>query len=375
MNAALALAAGLASWHGTSWGAVAVSVKRKELIEVQRQLESKKREILEFRKQESLLKQDLSKLATLNSESERRIKALQAKIRESENRKNALKAHLGALHLAEGRWRGVLTEELRGRQRRREAESGLYGRGGLWRELFVRAAILEKVRYIEGVRGVQRKTEADAALLRRLSADLEAKKLGARAEQRDRESLYIKKKEIYQETAAKLEQIEKSIRELQDSAMALSRLLRALESKSPYKAPEGPVPLAEPKNSLPWPAKGRVVSFFGRRNVQELNTWVIQQGIRLATAARAPVHPVKAGKIIFSGPFRSYGRVLIVDHGQAFYTIYGQLGAVLKRKGDWVRPAEAIAEAGQAEGEGVVYFEVRQSGDALDPLDWLMRQP
>ena len=42
--------------------------------------------------------------------------------------------------------------------------------------------------------------------------------------------------------------------------------------------------------------------------------------------AGAPVQAVDGGKVIFAGPFRSYGQVLIVDHGSNFFSIYGELG-------------------------------------------------
>ncbi|MBI4425275.1 MAG: peptidoglycan DD-metalloendopeptidase family protein, partial [Elusimicrobia bacterium] len=195
-----------------------------------------------------------------------------------------------------------------------------------------------------------------------------------------RETLLERTEAAFRETRGKVEAAARSLRELQDSALALTRLVRALEKKSPYRIPGERIPLAEAPHSLPWPAEGRVVASFGREPVRELNTVIIHQGIRIATEPGAPVRPVKAGKVIFAGPFRSYGKVLIVDHGQGFYTIYGRLGALAKGKGDAVTPEETIAAAGEPEARagskpepgGVVYFEVRQSGEALDPIQWLV---
>lgn len=357
-----------------------LSAKRRELVEIQNQLESKKREIDGFRRQEYELHREVSKLKVRTEESRRKMSELEGRIRDAESKKLALRERASALQLAEGRWRGVLEEEVRGYQQLPVDDTAYYGVRGVWDEALRRAAILEKVHYLEGVRGTRKTTEAAVAEAKRQAAALEAKGQGARAEHRSRETLYRRTQAVYRETHGKVELMQRAIRELQDSALALTRLLRTLEKKSPYRRLGERVPLAELPKSLPWPADGRVISTFGRRSLKELGTVVINQGIRIATAAGAIVRPVKAGTVIFAGPFRSYGQVLIVDHGQAFYTIYGQLGELRAKKGDEVAPESPIALAGEPEprpgdgsrsGGGVVYFEVRQSGEALDPARWL----
>ncbi|MBI5200858.1 MAG: peptidoglycan DD-metalloendopeptidase family protein [Elusimicrobia bacterium] len=354
-----------------------ISAKRQELIDIQHQLESKKREIENYRKEEFDLHKEVSKLKSETEESRRKMSELEGRIRDAESKKRSLRERVSALKLAEGRWRGVLQEEVRGYQEVPVDDSSYYGTRGVWAEALRRAAILEKVQYLEGVKGSRLSTEAAVSEAKRLAATLEAKGQGVRAEHRTRETLYQKTQESYRETHGKVETMQRAIRELQDSALALTRLLRTLEKKSPYRISAGErVPLAEPAKSLPWPAEGRLLSRFGREPLKDLGTVVIHQGIRIGTEANAAVKPVKAGTVIFAGPFRSYGQVLIVDHGQAFYTIYGQLGEVRAKKGDDVVPEQVIALAGEPESRanapgGVVYFEVRQSGEALDPLRWL----
>ena len=86
-------------------------------------------------------------------------------------------------------------------------------------------------------------------------------------------------------------------------------------------------------------------------------------------APGAPVKAVAAGKVIFAGPFRSYGRVIIVDHGAGFFSVYGGLGEMEKDKGDAARKGETLARAG-----GRLYLELRRGADALDPLAWLEKR-
>jgi septal ring factor EnvC (AmiA/AmiB activator) len=131
-----------------------------------------------------------------------------------------------------------------------------------------------------------------------------------------------------------------------------------------------------PRHSLPWPAEGRVLTGFGREKDKDLGTWIVRQGLTLATAPSAPVTPVAPGRVIFAGPFRSYGQVIIVDHGGGFFSVYGGLGRILKGKGSDAPAGEPIATAGAAKdgSGGRVYLEIRRGTQALDPAAWLERQ-
>ena len=65
--------------------------------------------------------------------------------------------------------------------------------------------------------------------------------------------------------------------------------------------------------------------------------------------------------------------MIIIDHGDSYYTIYAHLEALSKQKGDYVNAGEDIAtvgETGSIEGP-MLHFEVRYHGKPLDPLDWL----
>lgn len=356
------------------------SAKRRELANIQRQLEQKKKEIDEFRREADSAKHDMSRLAGQASSSRRKVQQLEDKIREAQKMKAELKERLGALQLAENQWQDVLKDELASYHRQRMRQFDYFGRGELWEESFRRSAIAEKSAYVEGLHGYRKKAEAAATAARKDASKLLLKSETARAEYQSRESLYRQKKEAYLESRQKLAQTQRAVQELQDSALALTHLLRALEKKtappsSPYR-PKMDAALSEPPHSFPWPVEGRIVRSFGKQLVPELNTWVIHQGIRMTTESGSVVKVVKSGKIIFVGPFRSYGQVMIVDHGGAFYTIYGLLGETFKRKGDRVRASEPLASVGRPEsGEGgTFYFEMRQSGDALDPMHWLQRR-
>ena len=369
-------AMGIASCVYAQGPSASVATKRRELQEVERQLEQKKIEIERYQRETERLQRDVSQLTGEKSHWQSRIKGFERLVGEAEQKRAELKARIGALELAEDRWHGVLSREINGYLKERLLESDYFGSDDVWDRAFRRAAIMEKVVFIRGLGGTRMSAEIAANEARDRSIQLQTKTAIAVAERQQRESLLREKQQAFLETQEKVARTQKDVAELRDSAAALTHLVRALERKSYGRGRKIPpaTAFAQAPHSLPWPADGRVVAGFGRQFIPELKTYVIHQGIRLSTLPNAPVHPVRSGKVIFAGPFRSYGSVIIVDHGKSFYTIYGKLGRTLKKPGERVDVADTLGTAANDGPAGSLYFEMRQSADALDPLAWLRRR-
>ena len=82
----------------------------------------------------------------------------------------------------------------------------------------------------------------------------------------------------------------------------------------------------------------------------------------------AQVRAVFPGKVVFSGKIGGYGQLLILDHGDQYYSLVGQLGEVLKKEGDEVKEGEVIARSSL--DNNPVYFEIRQRHIAVNPVPW-----
>ncbi|OQA31763.1 MAG: Murein hydrolase activator EnvC precursor [Betaproteobacteria bacterium ADurb.Bin341] len=70
---------------------------------------------------------------------------------------------------------------------------------------------------------------------------------------------------------------------------------------------------------------------------------------------------------------RSFGNLLIIDHGDAYLSIYGNNETLLKQVGEEVKGGDAIAHVGNSGGnpETGLYFELRHQGQPLDPMKWV----
>ena len=129
------------------------------------------------------------------------------------------------------------------------------------------------------------------------------------------------------------------------------------------------------KGLLSWPVKGRIVSFYGPYRDEKTDVVNFQSGINIKAERGEPIRAVTGGYTIFSSWFKGFGNMLIVDHGNHYYTVYAHLEEMFKVKGDRVEKNEVIAtvgDSGSLAGPGL-HFEIRHHGKPVDPLDWINR--
>jgi septal ring factor EnvC (AmiA/AmiB activator) len=88
------------------------------------------------------------------------------------------------------------------------------------------------------------------------------------------------------------------------------------------------------------------------------------------------VRAVQGGRIAFAGRLPGYGNLIIIDHSYSYYSLYGHCAELLVKSGDFVRPDQPVAVAGDSGSlVGIsVYFEIRFQTKPVDPLQWLSRR-
>jgi septal ring factor EnvC (AmiA/AmiB activator) len=95
-------------------------------------------------------------------------------------------------------------------------------------------------------------------------------------------------------------------------------------------------------------------------------------GIEFQAPPGTSVRAVAAGRVAFSDRYGSYGRLVIVDHGDAYYTAYAGLGSVEVRVGDELSAFARIGSIAAGSGSGAaLYFELRKGTKTLPPRPWL----
>lgn len=129
------------------------------------------------------------------------------------------------------------------------------------------------------------------------------------------------------------------------------------------------------KGLLKMPVQGKIVNFFGPQKNSRFNVTVFRSGIDIQVDPGAIIRTVFAGRVMYADWFKGYGNLIIVDHGDSYYTVYAHLEELLKKTGDYVNTGEEIATVGDTAlmAEPVLHFEVRHHGTPLDPLEWVMQ--
>ena len=116
-----------------------------------------------------------------------------------------------------------------------------------------------------------------------------------------------------------------------------------------------------------WPVKAPLTSRFGLRGNRP------HEGIDLGAPAGTPIYAAEAGRVIHSGRFGAYGKVVILKHAGAYRSVYAHARKLFVAKGDFVERGQKIAEVG-ATGRATgphLHFEIRRGDTPHDPLAYL----
>jgi murein hydrolase activator len=135
----------------------------------------------------------------------------------------------------------------------------------------------------------------------------------------------------------------------------------------PLPRPNSAVALAA-KGSAPYllPVKGQVVTGLGELS----DTGVRARGVTLNCAPATDAIAPATGRVLFAGPFRAYGGVVIIDHGKGWTSSITGLGAIGVRVGDRIAQGARIGRAIDRQGARVT-VELRRKGEPMDLIQLL----
>jgi len=179
------------------------------------------------------------------------------------------------------------------------------------------------------------------------------------------------------ERAALLERVQgeerlyrQALREVESAAAEMSTALQEMKRTPP---PDKAAAFARHKGRLPLPLDGRILQGFGTSK-GKYGTLIHSTGIQIEVTEEAEVKAVAEGSVILTGSFKGYDNIVIVDHGDQYYSLVSNLAAITAMNGDRVQAGTVLGLArkqdGGLVGEGL-HFEIRRGGEPLDPLEWL----
>ena len=205
---------------------------------------------------------------------------------------------------------------------------------------------LEKKKYHE-------KLENDVEELTRARSNQERKGLEILHAKREKQAFLqvVRRQKVQQR---------KWIRELEERARELQMLIEKLERGTREKGIYD-LNFKGHRGRLSLPVHGNIITEKHGR------------GIIIEAPKDSPVRAVFSGRVIYSGWFEGYGNIIILDHGDKYYTVSAHASKVIKRVNERVTKGETIAlvgDSGSIRGP-CLYFEIRHRGKPENPLEWL----
>lgn len=118
-----------------------------------------------------------------------------------------------------------------------------------------------------------------------------------------------------------------------------------------------------------WPVRGRILRSFGQET-RSYNTSVVSNGIDIAVKEGSNVVAVDDGEVIFSDRYGAQGKLVIIDHKNGYFSLYGYNKDLLVQRGAKVKRGQTIAKSGAtgSANEPSLHFELRKDGRAINPL-------
>ncbi len=126
------------------------------------------------------------------------------------------------------------------------------------------------------------------------------------------------------------------------------------------------------RGSIRWPASGQVVREFGIETHQQYGTQITSEGITVVTPPSQDVCASAPGVVMFACEYLSMGTMVILDHLDGYYSIYGHLGQVIVSISDEIAEGSQLGRTGSIPGgQPGYYFEIRRGGEPVNPAEYL----
>ena len=114
------------------------------------------------------------------------------------------------------------------------------------------------------------------------------------------------------------------------------------------------------------PARGKIITAYGEQVVKGVSA----KGITIRTRNGAQVIAPFDGSVIFSGPFRGYGNLIIIEHGDGYLSLLAGLENMDVELGQMLLAGEPVGQMPE-DGDAKLYMEIRKDNQPIDPLAWI----
>jgi septal ring factor EnvC (AmiA/AmiB activator) len=143
---------------------------------------------------------------------------------------------------------------------------------------------------------------------------------------------------------------------------------KAADTQVASAAPFATGRMGEARGQMPMPAVGKITGQYG----EPTSSGISRRGIDIETRPGAQVIAPNDGKVVFAGPFRAYGLLLIIEHSEGYHTLLAGLSRIDTSVGQRLLSGEPVGIMDPAaDAAPSLYVELRRNGQPINPLPWL----
>jgi septal ring factor EnvC (AmiA/AmiB activator) len=369
-----------------------VTSEQKKLQQTQQRLKEERAKAAAARARETSLLAELEQI-------ERRLAEKQAEVHRLEGKIKRTQADITILRVEIGRLEGQRAGQEEALARRLRAMYRVHAQGGALpvilsnddpvaratavRHLTSLAAL--DARLIQEYRGTSEKLADRKGREEVRQRELAGLHADAQREQAEVDREAAKRRTLLAKVRDERAYHERMVGELTEASRRLEAFIRELQAKQKRLAkvppPKGGI---EPpgvgfgtlRGRLPWPTDGRIVAAYGAQVHPRFGTRTFRNGVDIEAPEGKDVAAVYAGHVIYTGWFKGYGNLIILDHGNEYYTLYAHVAEIEVKEGEDVRQGQRIGTVGDTGSLAGprLYFEVRYQGKAQDPAEWLRQR-
>ncbi len=362
------------------------AASKEELASIERQAKEKEAQLKKYKAREAALSKELKALTQKQKQTEQLAVKISSDIEGMQTKSSLMRQHREVVQSNLPLWQNIMKQEFSNYAIERILGEKYYNSSELTRALALSSTLKTHAVFMQKLSDEIENTQKEIEGYKEKQESLLARRDKLEEEKSAIQGNYIKKKEDLQQAHALYEKASKDLKELKASAAQLQKILKEAEARRKAEQKrtgqkQTGAKLNIGRNSLPWPVSGKIISKFGKEYQAQLKTWIFRDGIKIAANKGAPIVSVAEGSVIFAGEFRSYGNVVIVDHGGGFFTIYGFLSEIRARLGQQVNKGQIIGLCGtdtqgsaMGSGQSALYFEIRSGTSASDPELWLEKK-
>ncbi len=366
------------------------AAKRRELDAMRRAAQEKRAQAGALKGQETRAVGELKRTERQLSATRRRLRALRARRERLDQQLDVNRANLQRSVESLQRQRSKLARRMRHMYMMGPARELEYlVSPSSFGELLMRWDFLQMVAasdrlLLENVRSEKNQVEAHQQVLEENLQEVSRTAKKTTAETTKLTGLRQRHAATVRQIQSKREDFEAAAAELERNARALQNLLARLERQRKAEADKArgegrnPQPysgdFARGQGQLDWPVRGNVVGDFGLETHPRFGTQVRNDGIDISVPVGTAVRAVAKGRVdAADDDYGGAGGLVVINHGDGYYTIYSHLSEVSVANGAEVSAGAVIGRSGE-EGSlkgPSLHFEVRKGATPLNPSSWL----